>query len=307
MSKEGTSTIEINNEDPNSFESQFAHKEKFELLGGVIEFVDVKPEHPKTEVPVLFAPGWGETPEALKDVVRIMAERGRRVITLSHARRGMDMKDADPSMKKEYPEAQLRKALALIQVLAEKGIEKTDVVAHSEGGINAAIAAALETEKFRNIVFMNVGGLIGKDKFPKLAGRFALSAIKDALNLVQKPDATKQARMNRITREVAKYIAKNPIRALREAVDISESQIHGLLRGLHEKGVGIAVINGVDDPVFPMEKMQQMVKQDQLDGFLSVKGGHPEIILNPEQYIPAADVLLDRLEEKRLSALPINT
>ncbi|MDO8516097.1 MAG: hypothetical protein Q7S28_02500, partial [bacterium] len=145
-----------------SFEEQFANKEEFEFLGGKVEFVDIKPEHPKNEVPVLFAPGWGSTPEAMKDAIRVMVERGRRVLCLSHATSGGDMGEMDPEIREKYPEAELRKALALNQLLTEKGIEKADVIAHSEGGINTAIAASVDSENFRNIIFMNVGGLIGK-------------------------------------------------------------------------------------------------------------------------------------------------
>lgn len=280
-----------------SFEEQFKNQESFELFGGVVKYVDVKPEKEKTEVPVIFALGWGETPETFKDAIRLMSERGRRVISISHARGGGKVDKGD--VKEEYPEEELRKAFAILKILEEKGIEKADVVAHSEGGINTAIAATIETEKFRNIIFVNVGGLIGPDKFPKLAGRFSMNFIQEALLLGKEPNPDREVHIGKTLLETTKYILKNPLRALRESVAISESEINGMLENLHDSGVGVVVVNGVDDPVFPMEKMQEVVKREQVDGFLSVEGGHNEIFANPEKFIPAIDNLLDTVEKKK--------
>ena len=73
-----------------------------------------------------------------------------------------------------------------------------------------------------------------------------------------------------------------------------------MLRDLHQKGIGISVIHGVDDPVFPMDKMQEIVKADQIDGFYSVKGDHNEIYVHPEKYIPLVDEALQSLENKKI-------
>jgi hypothetical protein len=98
-----------------------------------------------------------------------------------------------------------------------------------------------------------------------------------------------------------KYILKNPIRSLNEGWDMAnnKSQIHDMLRLLHEKGIGIVVMSGVDDPVFPMDKMQQIAKADMLDGFLSLRGGHGEIGNHPDRYMTAAEDMLTKIEEKR--------
>ncbi len=285
------------------FEERFSQKEKIEILGGALEVADLKPENPKTEVPVLFAPGWSGTPETYKDAIKTLYEKNRRVLSFAHARKGGDEKLAPDELQKIYPADELRKALALLKILDEKNIDKVDVVAHSEGGINAAIAASLAPEKFRNIVFVNPAGLIGKDKFPKLAGRFMLEAIRmagDLFKMIMKKEKKEVWRFFTAEQESLKYIGKNPIRALNEAVAISQIQTHKMLKDLRDQGIGIAVISGVEDLVFPINMMQTTMKGAEIDAFLSVKGGHNEIVFRPEKYTAAADELLDKLEKKNL-------
>ena len=98
--------------------------------------------------------------------------------------------------------------------------------------------------------------------------------------------------------ELLKYLAKNPVRGIKEAVDSSNSQIHDVLRYLHEKGVGIVVIASVDDPVFPMERIQEIAKSDMLDGFLSVRGGHALL----DMHALAAEQMLSALEKRQEKA-----
>lgn len=138
--------------------------------------------------------------------------------------------------------------------------------------------------------------MIGKDKFPKLAGRFSLKLIQNALTAALEPAKTKL--MAQAGLETTKYILKNPAISLKEATAISDSDIHETLKELHERGIGTAIIHGVDDPVFPMERMQEIVTQDQIDGFYSVKGDHDEIWTHPEKYVALAEQALEALAKK---------
>jgi pimeloyl-ACP methyl ester carboxylesterase len=294
MKKEQFSSSEIKND----FERQFSKKEIFDVLDGKIEAIDIRPENQKTETPVLFAPGWSCTTETYKDSIKELVKKERRVFGINHARRGIDTGLISPEVREKHSDDELRKALSILALIKEKNIEQVDMIAHSEGAINAAIAASIEPEKFRNIVFVAPAGIIGKDKFPKLAGRFAITMIKDYFRSVFGSN-TEKICFSRTIKESIKYIAKNPLRALKESVAISESEIHNMLKDLHEKGIGVAVVAGVDDKVFPMDKIQQIAKNDELDGFLSVKGGHNEIIFDPEKYVTAAEQLLTQLEKKQ--------
>ncbi len=283
------------------FKRQFAKTDEIEVLGEKIGVVDIIPEKPKSDVPVLIAPGWGENQDVFMDSLKTLFSRNKRALSLTHSRRGGNAEAEDGELKDKYPADKLRKAMALLKAIEEKNIEKVDVIAHSEGGINTAIAASIKPEKFRNIVFVNSAGMIGKDNFPKLAGRFSMSLIKDAAKFLLGGDKKTNDRLMRAGKETAKYIGQNPLRAVNEAINITKSEIQNMLKDLKGKGIGIGVINGVDDPVFPMDKMQKILKPNQLDGFISVKGGHNEIYANPERYTVLADEMLDSLEKKKNS------
>lgn len=282
-----------------SFEAQFENKEELKVAGGAAEVVDINPDNPKTEVPVFLAPSWGCTTEVYKPALKELTSHERRTISLDHPRFGGDMKINQEDAAKKYPTEELRKAFNILGVMEQKGVDKVDIIAHSEGAINAVIAAALHPEKFRNMVLFAPAGLIGEDTFTRLLKGFAgQSKRAETMEEIPVTETEKQVASAAIT-EVLKYFAKNPIRSIREAVDISNSQIHEMLRYLHEKGIGIVVMSGVDDPVFPMDKMQEIAKADMLDGFLSLKGGHGEIGNHPELYMAAAEKMLSALEEKQ--------
>lgn len=280
------------------FEEQFAKKEKFNVLDGQIEAVDVSSEDLKTEVPLLVALGWASTPENWKDSIETMYEKNRRTLSLFHAREGISADLMDPELKKQYPVAELRKALALLKIIDEKNIEKVDVVAHSEGAANTAIAACMYPEKFRKILFVEPAGLMGKDSFLGFALRFIKNTIKENKENAETKDPLHKMRAERGGKEFEKYLGQNRLRALQEAVAMSKMQIQDMLKYLHDKGISIAIMHGVDDPGFPMEKIQKVVKSGWIDGFVSVKGGHNEIINHPEQYMSAADELLDKMPEQ---------
>ncbi len=304
-------------EEKSSFDEQFAKREQIKVAGGTAEVVDVRPEKLKDEIPVFFAPSWSCATNIYKNAIGTLSEQGRRVISLDHPRFGGDMKEILSEIPKEdfedYPYEELRKAFNILDVLGAKNINQTDAITHSEGAINLVIAAALYPEKFRNIVLYAPAGLIGEDTFGRLMKGFSQQdANKLDLDTLPVPEglSEEEAEQYKISRKEAqkkveglisgfiKYL-KNPIRSLNEAKDISKSQIHDLLRFLHEeKGIKIAVMAGTEDPVFPMDRIQETVKEDMLDGFLSLRGGHGEIGDNPELYMTAAADLLVKLKNK---------
>jgi len=312
----------------NSFDRQFEKREMVETAGGTAEVVDIRPEHRKDDVPVLFAPGWGGTIPTYKLALEALAAGGRRAISLNHPRRGgeITLSDEEKKLVSEYPKAEIRKALTLLDVLKSKGVEKTDIIAHSEGAINAMLAALLQPERVRNIVLFSPSGLIGKDTPLRLLNGFAFQGNpKPTLDGIapsptvsdeeKKRTATEGAvpieypalpvtdEIKEIWAEAAKaaveYVKQNPVRAIAEGWALSHIQAEGLIDALREHGIGIVVMSAVDDPVFPTERMASRLKAGSLDGFLSVRGGHGEIGEHSEQYVGAALDMLDALRDKR--------
>ncbi len=307
-----------------SFEKQFEKREMIDTAGGIAEVVDIAPAQQKDEVPVLFAPAWACTLPIYEPALKTLVNEGRRTISLNHPRRGgeMNLSDAEKELVKEYPNEEVRKALTLRDVLNHKGVEKVDVIAHSEGAVNAAIAALLNPEKFRNIIFFGPAGLIGEDDpIRLLKGFVSQGAPKPSLNKI--PVSEEQKAVARAeggeaieypeipitetakevgaiaAREAPKYMIQNPLRAFKEGWGLSQVQIDGLIDKLRERGIGIVVISAVDDPVFPTKTMAERLKKGSLDGFLSVRGGHGQIGETPERYMVAANQMLENLRDRK--------
>jgi len=270
-----------------SFDTKFEESsETIKLPDRQIDIVDIKPEYPKSDIPVLIAPGYAETTEIFKGSTQIIYEEDREVIALNHPRhidKRMSSADISDSEEAELPQVALDRATDLLDIIESKNLDKVDVIAHSQGGIDVAIAASIQPEKFRNIVFVDPGGMIGQDTLPRLLGRFSKKMIHDSY--LQR-------------KEGLKYMAENPARALKEGIAISQAEIDQMLLDLKASGIGIIIIHGVDDPVFPMERVQQVAETEMLDGFLSVKGEHDELHKNPAQYTKAAEEMITALEKK---------
>lgn len=256
---------------------------------GYISVIDRSPENPKTETPVFISPGWSENDEVLKDVVKELLNSGRRVITLSYS----GVRDSDK--KTDHPSVEVGKAEAILEVIRLKGLKNADVVGHSEGAIGAIIAASLEPDKIRNLILVGPAGLIGKDTFPKLLGRFSMKVMKDHYRLLKDGESRKP--MARFLQQGAKFAIRHPVQGIREAIAISQVQLEDVLRDIHSQGVGTGIVSGVDDPVFKMSRLQQVVKADMVDAFVSVKGGHDEFHLQP-RYARATEQLLTSLENR---------
>ena len=319
---------------PDSFAELFAKREMIETAGGTAEVVDIAPAQQRDEVPVLFAPAWACTLPIYEPALKTLVNEGRRTLSLSHPRRGgeMNLTNEEKELVKEYPDEEVRKALTLRDILNHKGVDKVDVIAHSEGAVNAAIAALLNPEKFRNIVFFGPAGLIGADSASRLAKGFAaqgnpkpsLDAIDPGMEMsaeekrrtrteesvaIQYPkigenmEAQKaivgSGRVPIVVQELLKYGAENPIRAIKEGWGLSRVQIDGLIDKLRERGIGIVVMSAVDDPVFPTRTMAERLKKGSVDGFLSVRGGHGQIGDNPERYMVAANQMLGNLRDRK--------
>ncbi len=279
-------------ESTNSFETHFVEREYIEVTGGEAEVLDIGPEKENFNIPILLAPGWAGTLELYKSAIKKLVEDNHRVVSLNHPRIGGDMEYMPTEILDGHPHEEVRKAMNLIDILDAKQIDRVDAIAHSEGAINLVIAASIYPERFRNIVLYAPAGLIGEDTFSRLLidfTKFSLNGI-DADKII-------------IAKKALKYIAQNPVRSFKEVHNIAHSQIHPLLHYLHDKNIGVVIMAAADDTVFPQEKMQEIVKADMIDGFLSVEGDHNDTPGPKHQYmsnaITGAEEMLTKLKTKQ--------
>ncbi len=278
-----------------NIEQQFTERQKIELLGSDLELVDVCPDNLKTQTPLIFGLGWGGDPDAYKNNILSLAKTGRRVISLD-AVHGVDHQINDEQFG-DLPEAELRKVAALIEALENKNISQADAVGYSEGGIYVTLAALLYPEKFRNLVLVNPGGMIGQDNEARLTAGFLRDLVKHFVESFS--DKEKLARWAKVYGGMVKSVAKDLPKALREISAISDAQIENFLRELKSQGLGILIIHSVDDHAFPMDRVQRIAKPDQVDGFYSVKGAHADFVIQAEEYSHVVDQALDALERKK--------
>lgn len=290
---EGQSSILEQSPAP-TFERQYANIERVNSQAGHIEIVDVTPQVMKDQTPILLASGWGETPTTHKDTLKTIFSEGRRAINLKFPRIS-----ARTISFNEYPTVEVNKAVALIEALDSKGIKQVDIIAHSEGAINAIILAQLEPGMVRNLVLVDPAGLVGQDNVAKLATRFSFMLLKDSVRNITDPK--KASNRLRAAKESAKYFLRNPKLALQEAHAISQADIYEMLTNLRQQGVGISIMHGVDDTVFPMNKLLDEAKRKggvDTIGFYSVKGDHRQVSVHPERYTALAVNALENLARR---------
>lgn len=288
------------------------NRESFIINGAIVESIDLTPEKPKDDVPVFIAPGHSATKESVKPGLDVLAKRGRRAISFDHPRKGgyipeLHNKEAEEWFREKgekYPKLsseELRKANTILGLLDQKKIEKVDVIAYSEAAINVCIAAMLRPEKFtgRTIVLYSPAGLIGKDTFIRLA-RGVMNQPKRPESISHIPITEEEIEnVKLVAQEAHNYNKSNRLRSLKEGIAISKAQIENMIRYVHQKGIRIFVIQGVDDTVFPIDKMQKIIKTTNdengfVDGFLSVSGGHVQVQIHPELYMDDIEKMLEK-------------
>lgn len=313
----------------NHIQEQLENPENLRLDETELSVYDIKPEKQKSEVPTVFVPGRGVRVSVFKYNIETLAEDGRRVISVD------SLHGIETPKVEDIPLVELQKIQAIIQSLDIKGIEKADVVAHSEGGFYMVMAALLFPGRIRNIVLIDSAGLIGKDNPLDLIRRFAEDAKieakhKESLDKVSIINSERRTRG--LTAQFWADSLLSPRKSFQEIYAISQSDIRDILRELKKQGVGISIIHGVDDKGFPMERIQferlpnesdkefnariEKIKQDNgktaekikgnidtsmIDGLYSVKGVHNEIFLRPDLYTKIVIHALDAMEKKSIT------
>lgn len=294
--------VTVEQENTARFEEQWAGSPRVKIENDSLIVYDISPDHEKTPVPTLVIPGWNLRPETWKENIRGLVASGRRTLSVDSAH-GVDVKDDETDT--EVPDSERRKIAAFMGAIDAQGVKKVDAIAHSEGCIDVLYAAARSPERFRNIVLVNPGGMIGEDSSLNLALRFTHDALLTTADVIKRGRLSEQTRL---TNAVLKNAATAPIHSFKEMQSIAAADIADLLRVLKEKGIGIVIIHGASDAVFPMERMTQTLHSEKadpteditsiLDGFYSVAGGHTEFVTNPEPYTRLAEGALTALEEK---------
>lgn len=267
-----------------------------------MEVYDSSPETLRFAIPVVIAPGWGGTPKAYEGLVAELVALGRRVLFL-FTPHGIDMKkDVE-----QLPDAELRKAAALIEALERKSIDKIDIIAHSEAGIWVALAARQMPEKFRSIVLLNPAGMMGKDSLKRLAFGFTKDTLDHIIRGIR--DRSLREPVFRSLRLGLDTLRADPVSAVRQVLAIANTDTRDTLQDLRRNGVRIGLLQTVHDRTFPPEKVLANISFhdfDNISWFPDRKAIHTEPVLQPSAFAKMIHRVLlqfDGEENARESAL----
>lgn len=271
----------------------------------VFNIHDVQCKQVKSDVPVLIVPGWGLTPQEWKGNMKALVAAGRRTLAVD----AVHGSNVTTETSNPIPEAANRKLTPFVKALKDRGISKTDAIAHSEGCIELLLAARECHDLFRTLVLVNPGGMIGEDSLPRLSARFAKEVVTGAWNAVRQG---KIKEYMRIANKVTHSAVTRPLFSFKEAQVIASTQVVDLLQELKLKGINVVIIQGPSDPVFPMGRMRKELQQQKsfhagesgqaftimkiLDGVYSVAGGHTDFITDASTYTRLAEGAISALE-----------
>jgi pimeloyl-ACP methyl ester carboxylesterase len=289
---------------PNDFEQQFTTREMLDhpdKTTNPVGIVDISPdaESSKNTLPLMIAPGFAEGPDTLKENMRYFAGWGRRVFTCD-APYGISPEFEEYSSLKQAGKLEMYevgKAATINRVLEQKKFERVDAVGHSEGCINLVIAALEHPERFRNLILVNPGGMVGGTTTFEFVRRIWRHFCAEKKAVSEDPHM-RETKIHSVGERQHNLFAE-PKKSLKAARAVACSEINDLLLELKERGIGISIIHGVDDELFPMDNIQKTAHRGEFDGFYSVKGGHNDFFLNPEPYSMLVDHALDALEQKQ--------
>lgn len=265
-------------------------KERIALQSGAVDLLEMVPAHEEDSVPLVVVPGCQTSVEMYAGAVRELAtEHGRRTLALS------EVLDAAHAAKSTHTERATRNAAGILEMLARRGIERADVLAHSAGAIDAIVAAAEHPEKFRSIVMYAPAGFKdGDDTVQRqLFGGWMSALTREPPRTV---DELQRTILNAF--DVYAYVAMHPLEAMKEQADIATEAIEAdTLKHVREHGVRVAIICPVDDQMYDPAETASHVSSELIDGFLTVRGAHSDIERDPAHIALAAN-LLKALREK---------
>jgi len=319
-----------------------ASKEIKTERGEKLKYVRLDPENPGTKVPITYIKGWATTNEPYDEFMLDLAGGSERTLLSVDNPHGIgsgDLLEKEKLMEAkesigQIPDSgiELRKTAATGEMLKNEGIEATDIVAHSEGALQAVLFALMNLGKVHNIVLIGSTGMIENDTVKDLVLRakedtdFQEQNIKDKLvginprerqeykgeklpkiNLeyevtpeelkAQGREAKENTRWGLI--EKIKLIARNPLADAESIKTISAADIAPALEFLRANGVKVGFIHAVDDKLMDYERVRKHSSKKIMDGSYTIQGTHCSFAHNPEKHALMVDDLLNGLERKR--------
>lgn len=280
-----------------SFEHQFAQRERFDFYGESLEIIDVAPPLLIEDVPVVIAGGFSHGANSLESKIRYLFDSGRRVITVSPPRSNGHI----PGITNDALELET-KARAMMMGILKSDVEAVRLLGHSEGGpVCSNLGKLLYTKNSLRqypfeILSMDLiapAGLIGSDNILNLGIRAVQEVVANTVRATRREDVREP--IKRITIDGINHVAKNPVRSLLEAKALSEATVEDDLEVLLGFGVDVAVYGLEYDKIFPPDKLKKVSQKAGLSRYIDVPGTmHDDPVMRPNRVLP---YVVNRLNE----------
>ena len=336
------------------FERQFSKRATIDVGDGIARAVDIIPEHPKEgAAPIWFNSPIGFSVTGFKPVIKVLSQTGRRVISVDHPQRTdnevIELSDEQQALLKDLPSMppiQVQKALDDIKVMEHMRASGATIIGHSAGTASGAIAALFRPDLFPEIVMFAPAGMVANDTAGRLVKGMRDDFLKAKPTLdkipvsdevrayaetvggyippyeaIPKSEAVQKDGVQ-VWWEQLKYAFPNLKSAKDEVFGLAAMQMGPLLLKLRERRVGVVIMSGVDDTVYPHTDIMNTiasldtsietrgpeldpVKREQriqnfvktiANGVVFVRGGHGQLGENPELYATYAEHMASNLE-----------
>ena len=245
-------------------------------MGEQVPLHYMRPQEPKSDVPVIMVPGWTGNALQWKGTMRQLVSHGRRAMVMDAPHGVRYNRDVQERVDKATDRAtyvEYRKVAAIMAALDSRKVEKTDAVAHSEGCIDLIMAALAYPERFRTIVLTHPAGMIGEGPFPFISMLYrnqtgdvpAMNAAHEARKRGDPAHTFDIHRDDPVEVDTITPALKGPYgiqNTIVELYSVAWVQIAELLREVKAKGVNVVVMASGDDQMFPAEYMLGKPRRD---------------------------------------------
>jgi hypothetical protein len=250
-----------------SFNSQFKKRQIMEVGNQPVDYLLLCPPRNKvtSDVPLVIAPGFTENPNLLKKLLKEEYDDGRYIFTLSYPRQRLNV------TCNERPQAQDQKIEATLALINEarrfnpanpyekrdpRG--KVDIVGRSDGGVNAALSAAICPDWIYTLTLIDTK-LTAPENPLSLTGRFIEHAALEGKEVFRHP--FRQKYLIHGIEQAFNYVARHPNQSVQEIAALANSDIRTELSHLREKEIRVYGIHGSGDIIFPMNDLQKGVAE----------------------------------------------
>lgn len=257
------------------FEGEFKHGKYIDFRKHRINYFEfsLNQENLISDTPVLFIGGLGRTASAYKEEILDLVNSGRKVIFIN-PKKGIEAESDDEYLRAQgkaafLPEVILNKTREIMMLVKRLGIDRADVVGHSQGAAVGTAFSRMLPNLTHKLVLLNPAGMHGDDSAFELVNKSMRQTKHESgrvKSFVEK-DGREIGEKSRLgsahTRAMNSFSMGNPLWTLtKEVPAVAEVDILPILEEL--KLIGRTEINLVtsnQDVLFPARDIEKNLQK----------------------------------------------